>query len=335
MDRAAALDAASHIDRKIEDGIDPQISPQIISPKPSAPNTLAFEYLIPEFLKHYKTRGGRKKGPVKPKTYQNGKSLLLGDRVSQIKNLDVRKISRAQIIQVLEDMSDTPYLANRLHSYLSVFFNWCWNSGYIDSTPMYKLEKIFREEPRTRFLSIDEIRKFWSGCTTLGYPLGDLGKFILATGQRPGECRRLNRLDIDRNVWLVEGGNPKNKERHRIPLPHIANQIAESSSTTGDYVFSEADGEFPCHQSGDSDEAIYKAVDLASPWQLRDLRRTFQTHASEELDFDPHIIGVICNQKSVSKPGVARIYNQAKWIKQKKAALDKWNDWLLKVVKSD
>ena len=145
MDRAAAIDAASVIDQQIEEGIDPQASPRIISPKPTAPNALAFENLVPEFLKHYKTRGGRKKGPVKPKTYQNGKSLLTGNRVSKIKNVDVRNISRAQIIQVLDDMADTPYLANRLHSYLSVFFNWCWNSGYIDSTPMYQLEKLFRE----------------------------------------------------------------------------------------------------------------------------------------------------------------------------------------------
>jgi integrase len=39
------------------------------------------------------------------------------------------------------------------------------------------------------------------------------------------EILQLNRNDIHDNVWLVEGGNPQNKERHRIPLPKIARDI--------------------------------------------------------------------------------------------------------------
>ena len=63
-----------------------------------------------------------------------------------------------------------------------------------------------------------------------------------------------------------------------------------------------------------------------------DLRRTFQTLASEELDIEPHLLSAICNQMSVAKPGVSNVYNQAKWMKPKKAALDAWNKWLLEVV---
>ncbi|MFC1719924.1 tyrosine-type recombinase/integrase [Pseudomonadota bacterium] len=335
MDRVAAIDAADKIDQLIQQGLDPKYNSPAVKSKPTVRNVNTFENLVTKFLKVYKIRGARKKRPVKPKTYKNAKSLLTGHHVSKLKNSDVRHITRVQIIDVLDAMADTPYQANRLHSYLSVFFNWCWNHGHVEISPLYKLEKIFYEKPRTRFLSVNEIKRLWDGCNVLGYPLGDLCKFILVTGQRPGECRRLDRNDISQDIWLVEGGDPKNDERHRIPLPAIARELVEKSPSRGAYVFSNSEGKHPCHQSGDEDKEIYDAVDLSTSWQLKDLRRTFHTQASEELDFSPHIIGVICNQKSVAKPGVARVYNQAKWIKQKRKALNKWNNWLLKVVKDE
>jgi integrase len=332
VDRDAAIAATEEIDKLINEGLDPKYNAPPPPQKATVSNANTFENLVKKFLKHYKKRGARKKGPVKPKTYQNTKSLLTGSHVSSLKNSDVKDITRVQIIDTLETMEDIPYQGNRLHSSLSVFFGWCWDRGFVDISPMFKLEKRFHEKARTRFLSRVEVRKLWKGSDSLGYPLGDLCKFVLATGQRPGECRRLNRSDITKNIWLVEGGDPKNAERHRIPLPKIAREIVKSSPSDGKYVFSKSGGDFPCHQSGDDDKAIYDAIDLSSAWNLRDLRRTFYTHASEELDFDPQMLGVICNQKSVAKPGVAQIYNKASWIKQKRKALNEWNNWLLKVV---
>lgn len=335
MDRDAAIAAAEEIDNLIDKGLDPKYNSPPVKSKATVSKASTFENLVTDFLKHYKKRGARKKGPVKAKTYQNTKSLLTGPHISNLKNSDVRDITRIQIIDTLEVMEDIPYQGNRLHSALSVFFGWCWDRGHVDMSPMYKLEKRFHEKARTRFLSENEIRILWKGSDSLGYPFGDLCKFILATGQRPGECRRLDSRDVSKGIWLVEGGDPKNAERHRIPLPKIARAIVKQSPSDGNYIFSKSNGDSPCHQSGNDDKEIYDAIGLSSPWNLRDLRRTFYTHASEALDFEPQILGVICNQKSVAKPGVSQIYNRASWIKQKRTALNKWNDWLLKVVKND
>ena len=100
----------------------------------------------------------------------------------------------------------------------------------------------------------------------------------------------------------------------------------------GPFIFSATDGKNPCPQGGKTYNEIYEAVGLSEPWRPADLRRTFQTHGSEELDIEPYLLGVICNQISVSKPGVAKVYNQAKWIRQKSEVLEAWNDWLLELV---
>ena len=94
------------------------------------------------------------------------------------------------------------------------------------------------------------------------------------------------------------------------------------------------DGNKTFSQGGKPYGYLYEAAGLDEPWRPHDLRRTFQTQASEELDIGLYLLGAICNQISVSKPGVARVYNQAKWIKRKGKALQAWNDWLQGVVKN-
>jgi integrase len=231
-------------------------------------------------------------------------------------------------------MSDTPVQANRLHAHLNTFFNWCWDRDHVDPSPMVGLKKRFKEKPRKRHLSREEIKTLWKGCKALGYPLGDWCLFTLVTGQRPGECRKLNRNDLYDDVWLVEGGDPKNNERHRIPLPKIAIEVIEKTpELEGPFVFSTTHGKKPITQGGKSYTELYKKAEIESDWRPHDLRRTFQTLASEELDIEPHLLGAICNQMSVAKPGVSNVYNQAKWMKPKEDALEAWNRWLLETVK--
>jgi integrase len=133
----------------------------------------------------------------------------------------------------------------------------------------------------------------------------------------------------------VEGGDPKNDERHRIPLPKIARDIIKSAPKfSGPFVFTTTGGKKPFTQGGKPYGYLYEAAAIGRPWRPHDLRRTFQTLASEEeeLDIETELLGAICNQISVAKPGVSKIYNQAKWTKQKGEALKAWNEWLADVV---
>jgi integrase len=327
LDRQAAILAADEINSRVENNIDPRGNSKPVKSKPTTKNPNSYKRRVQQFLDNYERQ-------VKPKTYKHAKGLLNSTHVSAISHSDVNKISRSQIVELLENMHSTPIQANRLQAYLSKFFGWCWDREYCDPSPMVRLQKRFKEKPRKRYLDQDDIKELWKGCKALGYPLGDWCLFTLSTGQRPGECRNLNRNDIHDDVWLVEGGDPKNKKRHRIPLPKIARDIIKNiPEMEGPYLFTSTFGEKPISQGGKPYGYLYKAVEIEDSWRPHDLLRTFQTLASEELDIEPHLLGAICNQMSVAKPGVSNVYNQAKWMKPKGKALEAWNRWLLEVVK--
>jgi len=341
MDRDAAVNEAARIETLAGKGIDPR---QETKParekkvKPTTENPNALHRRVKEFLKWYKTSPTKRGGKLRSKaTIQQAKRLLTDKGkyyyLAPLAHSDVSAIKRADILRLLENMSDNPFQTNRIQSYLDLFFTYCWDRGYCDPSPMAGLKKQYAEESRERTLSPAEIKQLWHGCITLAYPWGDLCRFVMATGQRPGECRKLNRNDIVNDVWLVEGGDPKNRERHRIPLPPIALEIIRKAPEhEGPYLFTTTQGKRPVGQGGKPYKALKDAAGF-SDWQPRDLRRTFITMASEELDIDTQLIGAICNQLSVSKPGVAGVYNKATWIKQKGKALEAWNAYLGRIVK--
>ena len=98
--------------------------------------------------------------------------------------------------------------------------------------------------------------------------MGDWCLFTLTTGQRPSECRKLNRNDLYDDVWLAESGDPKNKERHRIPLPKIARDIIKKAPVLeGSYVFSTTNGHKPITQGGKPYGNLYDAVEIDNSWR--------------------------------------------------------------------
>ena len=103
---------------------------------------------------------------------------------------------------------------------------------------------------------------------------------------------------------------------------------------SGLFCFSTTDGLKPIGQGGKVTTLINDTEDISEHFQFRDLRRTFNTIASEELGVADHILGAVCNHMSRKRPGMARVYNSAEYMKGKRQALKKWNDWLLKVVKN-
>ncbi|NNK95564.1 MAG: hypothetical protein HKP41_14530, partial [Desulfobacterales bacterium] len=182
MDRAAAISAANLIDDQITQGVDPKHNSKPIKAKPTAKNPNTYSKRVDQFIKYYKTK---KKAP-KSKTIKETEAHLTGTHITSIKHSDVKKITRAQLVKLLEDMHETPIQANRLHASLSIFFRWCWDHEYVDVTPLLGLNKRFVEQPRKRYLTSDEIEKFWKGCKELSYPTGNIYLLALVTGQRPG-----------------------------------------------------------------------------------------------------------------------------------------------------
>jgi integrase len=72
---------------------------------------------------------------------------------------------------------------------------------------------------------------------------------------------------------------------------------------------------------------------IMPPWTLHDLRRTGGTMMNDFSLAEPHIIEAVLNHISgTSKGGVAGVYNRASYDIQKRIALDRWADFILRAV---
>jgi integrase len=96
------------------------------------------------------------------------------------------------------------------------------------------------EKSKERYLSDEEIKVFWNNCGKLNHrgrpQIGrrlELGlKFILVTGQRPGEVAqaRIEEFDRQRREWTIPPEHIKTEERgstrsHVVPLSDLALEI--------------------------------------------------------------------------------------------------------------
>jgi hypothetical protein len=61
-----------------------------------------------------------------------------------------------------------------------------------------------------------------------------------------------------------------------------------------------------------------------SNWRLHDLRRTFATIATEELEFEPVVVDRILNHVNGSVKGIAAVYQKGQYLEKRKVILDVW-----------
>ncbi len=196
-------------------------------------------------------------------------------------------------------------------------------------------------------------------------PLADLWRdffLVLAlTGQRRQEVAgmtwdELRELDGNEPIWMLPGGRTKNGLPHIVPLSSAIVTILKRRKVQADahrklagalvkrsgdkvgrlpFVFSGSDGEKPVSGfSRAKDQLDARVIALAralgrSPlphWTGHDLRRTVVT-GMNELGVAPHVVEAVVNHVSgAAKAGVAGVYNRARYLPERRAALNAWAD---------
>ena len=73
-------------------------------------------------------------------------------------------------------------------------------------------------------------------------------------------------------------------------------------------------------------EKLDEIVKFNEPWVFHDIRRTGKTAMSENLDVMGEVSESILNH---AKKDMDKVYNNANYLKQKLAALTKWEDYVL------
>jgi integrase len=234
----------------------------------------------------------------------------------------------------------------RMADTLGIMFKWLHKHRRIASNPSIG---VYRPPPpparkralncKTDVRNADELRWFWVACDALGQPFGTISKLLLLTGCRLKEIASMTRdeLSDDLSMLRLPGVRTKNGLPHDVPLPPLARElIASAPQMAGCKFLFTTNGKTPV--SGFSkykkrlDAAMLAAAGQPFPtWKTHDLRHSCST-GMNGIGIPPHIVEVTINHISGAKGGVAGVYNHEEYEQEKRAALERWADYIAAVV---
>ncbi|TIT07323.1 MAG: site-specific integrase [Mesorhizobium sp.] len=340
------LEAAIILDR-VRRGEDPAAEKQTEKKQPADGNL--FQNAVATFLDLH-AQGRATKRQVKrdrkpaPATIAETKRYL-ESFADTWKDKPLASITKAMVQDDLDELAaDSPVAANRAHTYLQMFFQWAVNRDRVAASPVY-WEGV-PEGSRERVLSLDEVRWFWQACTEHGQPFGGMFKLLLLTGQRRTEVAAMTDKEIADDLWTIPSSRTKNRREHVVPLSEAARAIlgdVQRIKSKSGYIFTTTGETYASGWSRATAAIAKRMVELARKekgdeeleierWTLHDLRRSFSTHANDELKIEPHIVEAVLNHISGARGGVAGTYNKAAYLKQKKSALDAWGRYVDELV---
>jgi integrase len=214
--------------------------------------------------------------------------------------------------------------------------------------------------PRSRALSLEELKKLWLSLdqamiapngvakTSAMSPVTTTAiKLLILTGARRGEVAALewDDLDMEAGVWTMPSTKTKNRQEHTVYLGSLGKKLlTEIKLLTGQskYVFC-CKSNFDEHIHTDTlTSGIGRLIKSAQKenkkeksllagmksFTAHDLRRSAATAWGEHLKINPHIIERMLNHQPANK--LVATYQRATYVEEQKTA---WLAWDTKVIR--
>ena len=253
-------------------------------------------------------------------------------------------ITRVDIVAVLDRMPDEQ-VGNRRNVFAVMrrLFKWAISRGDIASSPMEGMETPPPVKPRERWLTDEELRRVWTHAPKTHRCFGPIVRLLIVTGQRREEIAGLHwdELNREEREMRLSGSRTKNGEPTMVPLNDLAiaelDQLARGETwPKRGRVFRTATGAgFTAYHKGKVklDRLVAEGGDPLPPWRLHDLRRTLAT-GFQRLGVRFEVTEAVLNHVGQSRSGVAAIYQRHDWKPEKRAALDAWNDHIVRILRT-
>jgi integrase len=246
----------------------------------------------------------------------------VGQAWAPLHRVPIHAIGRRDIALRLGEITEASgkVPANHARSTLSAFFVWAQREGLVEANPTLNTYK-HEVRARDRVLSNSELAAIWGACDDDDF--GRIVRLLMLTAQRRTEVGGLCWSEIGEDgMWTLPAARSKNRDKHSIPLVPQALALLPPRRT-GDHVFG-------CGFANWSRGKLDLDARLAgiAAWTLHDLRRSAATHMAE-LGAAPHIVETVLNHR---KPGVAAVYNHARYAGEVRQALLLWADHLEAIV---
>ncbi|WP_372623047.1 tyrosine-type recombinase/integrase [Falsiroseomonas sp.] len=255
------------------------------------------------------------------------------------------KLGKAEVREVFDGMLDAGKVGNagRVKAYGRAAYGWAMGEELVRENPFAALRNISTKSgERDRVLTDDEVGEVWRAAGTLGHPFGPMIRLLLLTAQRRDEVAGLpwSELAHDHSVWTLPAGRSKNGEEHVVHLaPEAREVLAAVPRINGWSLLFTTTGKTP--PSGFSvakrrlDRAIVNERTKEAqeegripaplrPFVLHDFRRTCVTWLAQHAGVPPHVADRILNHVEGTIRGVAKVYQRAEFLPERKAALEAW-----------
>jgi integrase len=318
MSLADARTAATAMQRQIKSGVDPLAQRRA----PGAPASVSpFSAVCSDYLATVKPK-------LRPTTLEGYASVLRRPDLAAWSERPIDKISRADVMRVTDRLvrEGKAFMARRMTRTLSALFNYALERELVGINPAQPRVRGKRDDalkPRERVLSDDELVAFWLGIdlSPMSEGMRALLKVVLATGQRPGDCRLMEHQDVDlaTGLWTIPAHKHKSRKQHVVPLSPLAVETLRRVEKRGSYVFTESGQPY---NRGTLSRAVatWQKQSGARRFTVHDLRRTARTVLARigvSHEVAERVVGHVVGS------AVSRVYDRHDYEAEKRDALNK------------
>ncbi len=257
-----------------------------------------------------------------------------------IKDIPIIDVKKSMLIEICDRVKEhAPYSANRVAGMLQSIFEMAIISEHIETTPAYKLTKLYKKPPTKHnpYLEITEINKFLKTLEA-GLLLNKMDvvtyRMILIqfhTLSRPNEVAKLKweYIDFDRKEWTIPIEGMKNKQSHTQPLPqYVIDLLIDQKPFSEDsqYVFPASKrGTKQPHRNLETANNTIKRIGYKGVLTAHGMRGTAST-ALSKLGYHQELIDTALSHLIGST--VRRSYIHHKLEEDRKKMLSHWSEFL-------
>ena len=273
---------------------------------------------------------------------------LARDVLPVLGDMRARDVSRGNIKALLSKITDrpAPVLANRVHEIIRAMFNFgIEEEDYgLENNPADRLGKHRNpEHGRDRWLSLDEIRDYWTALDGEPPAAAAALRLCILSGQRQANVlgMRLDQLALEDRLWIVPARTTKTSRTYKVPLSTAAVGIIEARIVDLEaaerqragrarrdpqpvtWLFPGKSGEKPIdpNLTGNAHRSVCKRAGI-SDYTPHDHRHSFATHM-EQMGISRLIWDGIMGH---SQNGMADLYSGHDFAEQRLDCMEKWAD---------
>lgn len=266
-------------------------------------------------------------------------------------NLFAKDVTRAHLSTVLDAMTRKGVReeTRKALTTLNLMLDYGLTRHLVDNNPARLLKpKDFAataSRPRSRALSLSELRAFWrtlddamtvreglASSVVLSPVTATAFKMLMLTGARRGEVAgmRWDELNLEAGLWSLPACRTKNRQPHVVYLGVLAIELIRTLQLlTGHSEFVFDTGRNTGHIHPDSLTTAINRLQKSSlgsipAFSVHDLRRSAATAWGEHLKVVPHVIERMLNYQPANK--LVATYQRAVYAEEQKAAWLAWGE---------